>query len=98
MVMNGTGMWWFAVDRLLEDKKAGVTDDERAELVADLESIVTKGSTTGDPAKFNPHDTKDAAERLIPYYRRLKKFDDIKRLQQAVGTAFEHFRAMLIPC
>lgn len=97
LMKNGAGMWWFAVDRLLEDKKAGVTDEERAELVADLESIATKGSTTGDPAKFNPHDTKDAAERLIPYYRRLKKFDDIKRLHQAVGAAFEHFASNADP-
>jgi lysyl-tRNA synthetase class 1 len=60
------GMWWYTVDRLLEDKKAGVTDAERAELVADLESIVATGSNTGDSADFNPHEAKDAAERLIP--------------------------------
>jgi hypothetical protein len=74
------GMWWYTVDRLLEDKKAGVTDEERAELVADLESIVTTGSNTGDSAQFNPHEAQDAAERLIPLYRRLGKFDDIRRL------------------
>jgi len=28
------GMWWYTVDRLLEDKKAGVTDEERDDLVA----------------------------------------------------------------
>jgi len=60
------GMWWYTVDRLLEDKKAGVTDAERAELVAGLESIVATGSNTGDSADFNPHEAKDAAERLIP--------------------------------
>jgi hypothetical protein len=85
------GMWWHAVDRLLEDKKASVTDAERAELVADLESIVANGSNSGEPTHFNPHEAKDAAERLIPYYRRLGKFDDIRRLHKAIGESFEHF-------
>ncbi len=31
--------WWYTVDRLLDDKKAGVTDDERAELIADLNAL-----------------------------------------------------------
>jgi hypothetical protein len=31
------GQWWFAVDRLIEDRNAGVTDAERQQLVADLE-------------------------------------------------------------
>jgi hypothetical protein len=97
LMKTHSGMWWFTVDRLLEDKKAGVTDAERAELVADLESIVTNGSNTGDPAHFNPHESKDAAERLIPYYRRLDKFDDIKQLHKAVGESFEHFASNADP-
>jgi lysyl-tRNA synthetase class 1 len=91
------GMWWYTIDRLLEDKKAGVTDDERAELVADLEGIVTNGSTVDDPTKFNPHDAKDAAERLIRHYRRLDKFDDIRRLHRMVGKSFEHFASNADP-
>jgi hypothetical protein len=31
---KGSWLWAYAVDRLLDDKKAGVTEDERAELVA----------------------------------------------------------------
>jgi hypothetical protein len=85
------GMWWYTVDRLLDDKNAGVSDEERAELVADLESIVATGSNTDDPTRFNPHEAKDAADRLIPYYRRLRKIDDIKRLHKAIGESFEHF-------
>jgi len=91
------GLWWYSFDRLLEDSKAGVTDEERAELVADLEQIVTTGSNTGDATQFNPHEAKDAAERLIPYYRRLGKFDDIKRLHRRVGESFEHFASNADP-
>lgn len=91
------GMWSYTVDRLLEDRKSGVTAQERDELVADLESIVTKTSTTDDPAQFNPHEARDAAERLIPHYRRLGKFDDIKRLHKILGETFEHFASNADP-
>jgi Domain of unknown function (DUF4209) len=91
------GMWWYTVDRLLEDKKAGVTERERAELIADLENIVANGSNTGDPESFNPHEAKDAAERLIRHYRRADQFDDIKRLHKAVGASFEHFASNAEP-
>jgi lysyl-tRNA synthetase class 1 len=83
---RGRGMWWHAANRLLEDKKAGVTDEERAELVADLESIVAFGSDASDPTQFHPHEAKDAAERLISYYRRLNRFDDARRLHKIVGS------------
>lgn len=94
---RGRGLWWHAVDRLLEDKKAGVTDEERAELVADLESIVAFGSDADDPTQFHPHEAKDAAERLIPYYRRLNRFDDIRRLHTRIGEAFEQSAALAEP-
>jgi lysyl-tRNA synthetase class 1 len=97
LMKTPSGLWWYTVDRLLEDKKAGVTDEERAELVADLERILTTGSNTGDPAEFDPHEAKEAAERLIPYYRRLGKFDDIKRLHKVVGESFEHFASLADP-
>jgi lysyl-tRNA synthetase class 1 len=91
LMQNKGGLWWYTVDRLLEDKKAGVTDTERAELISDLESIVTTRSNTGDPTQFNPHEAQDAAERLIRYYGRQGEFHDIKRLHKAVGASFEHF-------
>lgn len=84
-------MWWYAVDRLLEDKRAGVTEAERAELVADLESIIASGSNIEDPTHFDPHEAQSAAERLIPYYRHLNKFEDIRRLHRMVGESFERF-------
>jgi hypothetical protein len=97
LMKTHAGMWWYTVDRLLEDKKAGVTDSERAELVADLENIVANGSNIGDPTHFNPHEAQSAAERLIPYYRRLGKFDDVKRLHKAVGESFEQFASNADP-
>jgi lysyl-tRNA synthetase class 1 len=97
LMKTHSGMWWYAVDRLLEDKRAGVTDAERAELIADLENIVVNGANTGDPAHFNPHEAQSAAERLIPYYNRLRKFEDARRLHKAVGESFEHFASNADP-
>ncbi|QDF39105.1 DUF4209 domain-containing protein [Bradyrhizobium symbiodeficiens] len=89
--------WWYTVDRLLDDKKAGVTDDERAELVADLESIIAMRSNTGDPENCDPHEAQSAAERLVPYYRRLGQHDDAQRLHKAVAEAFEQFASNADP-
>ena len=91
LMKTGAGLWWYAIDRLLEDTKVGVTDEERAELVANLESIVANGCNSGNAAHFNPHEAKEAAERLIPCYRSLDQHDDIKRLHKSVGQSFESF-------
>jgi hypothetical protein len=90
LLLTGTGSWWRAVDRLLENTKAGVANAVRDQLMADLENVVANGCITGDPAHFNPHEAKDAAERLIVIYHRLGQYDEIKRLHKAVGEAFEH--------
>lgn len=97
LIRNNSGLWWCTVDRLLEDKKSGVTDKERAELVADLENIVTTSSNAATPAQFNPHEAQDAAERLIRHYRRVDKFDEVKRLHKAIGESFENFAGMADP-
>jgi hypothetical protein len=86
--------WWFAFDRLIDEKKAGVTDAERQQLVADLEDIVLYYGDSANPGQFNPHVVEDAAKRLTRYYTRLKRPDDAKRLHQAVGRAFEHFAGL----
>jgi hypothetical protein len=49
LIRNKIGLWWCTVDRLFEDKKSGVTDKERAELVVDLENIVTTASNAAKP-------------------------------------------------
>ena len=78
------------MDRLLEDKKAGVTDDERSELVADLEALVMRFTDPSTPKQFEPHSARDAANRLIKSYNRTQRVDDVKRLHAIVARAFEH--------
>ena len=86
--------WWTAFDRLIEDKHAGLTDTERDQLLADLEGIVTRRSDKSDSAKFDPHQTKSAAQQLIKYYRKNGRHEDAKRLSEIIGRAFEHFASL----
>lgn len=88
------GLWWIAIDRLLDDKHLGVTDCERDQLVADLESIVAKHSNTLSPSVFNPHAVESVASKLIKHYNRRSKGDDARRLHEVLGRTFEHFASL----
>lgn len=88
------GTWWIAYDRLMNDKRAGATDEERNQLVADLESLVLHFGDSSKPEFFNPHDLQSAAEKLIKHYGRLKQPDDVKRLHESIAHAFEHFASL----
>ncbi len=88
------GLWWIAIDCLLEDKRLGVTPSERDQLVADLESIVAKHSNTSSRSVFNPHAVESAAGRLIKHYNRHGKGDAAARLHEVIGRTFEHFASL----
>jgi len=88
------GCWSLAFDRLMHDKKASVTDDERNELVHDLESLVAHFSDSASTTHFDPHATRDAAERLVRHYGRVQRIEDAKRLYAVIARAFEHFASL----
>jgi lysyl-tRNA synthetase class 1 len=88
------GLWWLAFDRLIQDKHARVTDEERAALVADLETLFSAFANTSAADEFDPHAAQDAARRLIAHYGRSRQPDEVKRLHKAVGQAFEHFASL----
>ena len=90
----GQGPWWFAFDRLMTEKNAGLTEEERQQLVDDLEQIVAARGDTSKPERFDPHVAQDAAKRLIKLYTRLRRPDDVKRLNEAIARAFEHFAGL----
>lgn len=87
-------LWWHAIDRLLNAKNARVTDEERAQLVKDLEDIAVFHSNVSDKATFDPHATESAVNRLIAFYHRNARRDDVRRLQQLLGRTFEHFASL----
>src|SRR6516162_2331911 len=88
------GLWWFAFDRLIADKNVGVTEEERQKLIADLEELVIYFGDTSTPKSFNPHALQDAAKRLVRHYTRLDRSSDVKRLNEAIARACEHFAGL----
>lgn len=88
------GLWWFAFDRLIQDKQARVTDEERRALVADLETLFSVYADPSAADGFDPHSAQDVARRLISHYSRSGQSDKVKRLHTAVGRAFEHFASL----
>ena len=86
------GPWWFAFDRLIDDKHAGATEEERRLLIADLEKLVLHYGNTSE--NFDPHALQSTAQRLIKHYTRLGRSDDVRRLHEAIARAFEHFASL----
>ena len=91
------GLWWIAVDRLLDDRRAGVTEEERGELVADLECLTARYANTADTAEFEPYATQAAVKRLTRYYRTTGRGEDLTRVNELVGRAFEHVASLAGP-
>ena len=67
---------------------------ERQQLIADLEDLVLHFGDTSKPESFNPHEVQDAAKRLIRHYMRLRRPDDVKRLNEVIARGFEHFAGL----
>jgi lysyl-tRNA synthetase class 1 len=96
-MVENVGNIWQTFDRLMEDRKSGVTPEQRDELVADLEKLVARFTDISMPDVFNPHAARDSASRLIKHYTRLYQSEDVKRLHTATAKAFEHFAGMSSP-
>jgi lysyl-tRNA synthetase class 1 len=90
------GSIWLAFDRLIEDRRSELTDEQRDELVLDLEKHVTRSADTSAQT-FDPHACRDSASRLIKHYTRLNRSYDVKRLHAVTAKAFEHFAGMSSP-
>lgn len=96
-VQRPEGLWRKAFDRLIDDKHAGLKEEETDRLVADLEALLTRFSNTADPKQFDPHSAEDVAKRLIGYHSKRKKHEERVRLQQIVGRSFEHAASLADP-
>lgn len=94
VVVDRQPLWWRAIDRLLHEKNARVTEQERAQLIKELEEIALFHSNVNDPKAFDPHATESATRRLIAFYSRNGQPDDVRRLQQLLGKTFEHFASL----
>ena len=87
-------LWWIAFDCLIQNKRACIRDEERQVLIADLEHLFLIFIDISNSNRFDPYAAQDTAKRLISYYNRLHKSDDVKRLHTAIGRTFEHFASL----
>lgn len=88
------GAWWVAFREMLDNKGLGFTEAERAQLVADVESVFAMRTSASDPKRFDPHDARDAAQALIRYYRSGNQRDEVQRLQKDLAACLEHFAGL----
>lgn len=89
--------WWRAFDELFDNRRAGVTVAERAELVQGLEDLMKVFSDPADPGSFDPHAAEAAGKRLTRVFRKNQRPDDARRIHTAVGRTFEHFASLADP-
>ena len=85
--------WGFSFDFLISDKtfskKIKLTPEQESKIVADLEARLERLSAPDETEKVDHWSIEAAVMRLAPYYRNLKRPDDIKRILSTFGKAFD---------
>lgn len=77
--LNKPGLWGFAFNYLVEDKRVQPPDSLVQRIIADLEGKL-KAIQEEAGKDFNPFSADAAAQRLARYYRRSGKPDEVKRV------------------
>lgn len=83
-------LWWQVYDILTAQRKSGLSEAERAGLIADLETVLVAYADASDPERFDVHFVERTGERLIKHYRQAKQISDEKRIHAIIGRAREH--------
>lgn len=93
-VAEGDCLWWFAFNRLALKKNSGIDPVDCAELVRDLESLLSRRSDATNKTGFDPHSAERLAEGLVKFYTRTNQTGEIRRVQMLVGNALSDFAGM----
>ncbi|WP_339758091.1 DUF4209 domain-containing protein [uncultured Hoeflea sp.] len=80
------GWWRHLYSALTENRRSGLTADEKSHMVKGLEQLLTRFTSE---ATFDPHSSENVANYLLPYYSAAEDFDSVKRIGLAVSQAFE---------
>jgi hypothetical protein len=86
--LDHLGTWGFAFDLLIENKKSLVTDQQRRDLIADLEQILQTVVDSDNFERYDPFIAESAALRLAAYYRRINRLEDSQRVLVAYAKVF----------
>lgn len=89
--------WWIVPDKFINCKKTALTNVQEKSLIDSLEKILKRSCNTSNNKEFDPNDAKTAADLLVSYYNRKKKFDDVKRIKMQLGHSEEHFASLADP-
>lgn len=80
-------------DALVADRRANLSLEDRAALVAGLEAMLARASSASGGG-FDPHAAEEIGERLAKHYVKSGQRDEARRIYLTVATAFEHFASL----
>ncbi|TWU43654.1 hypothetical protein Poly51_62330 [Rubripirellula tenax] len=81
------GLWGFAFDLLVDDKRCPTPDDVRDQIIRDLEERL--GRVCGDEAEgVNPLAAEAAGVRLARWYRRQDERENVERVLRCYAGAY----------
>ena len=87
------GLWWKLDDLMWDRKKLMLSDADRDELVGWLEAALAIHSDIGDPQRFDPHQSLEAADRLGRWRSKMGTPDLGVAALKTAGAAFEAIAA-----
>lgn len=82
------GLWGFAFDALIHNKRVSLSEREKSELIDDLENRLARVSIPGTTG-FDPWASEAAALRLAKYYRKNGDTENANRVIRTYGRVFE---------
>jgi lysyl-tRNA synthetase class 1 len=86
------GNWASVADEVLGSKKAGLTPNDKTDLVTSMERLLTLCATPGSD-QFDPWGAQATARCLAAYYTRSSQPDEVHRVIRCAGKAFEFLAA-----
>ncbi len=81
------GIWIFLFDNLYGDRKL-ISVSQEAKIINDLEAMLMRVTTAGDPNEFDPYGAQAAAERLVQHYKKQGDSSNVQRVLKVYGDAF----------
>lgn len=83
------GLWGYAFDLLLENKRVKLSTNEEAQIIEELELKLERlTNKDSEDQKIDPWAAEGAAERLAVYYRKRQRNEDVRRVILKIGEAF----------
>jgi hypothetical protein len=81
------GVWVFPFDNLYGEKDL-ISPLQEAQIISDLEAMLGRLTTIGEPNEFDPYGAQAAAERLVQHFKKQGDRTNVERVMKAYGTAF----------